>query len=126
MHARRLGPWLVGIVLVGFLSLSAYLIWRGSRDTTRPIADVVSYLDRTFGGEPMGGIDEAGLWAPEISQGRGDPFRWTNGAAKFIVPIADQPPKSLHVHLGLTSARPVQLRIDVNGRTLLDEQVAMR
>jgi serine/threonine protein kinase len=123
---RRWGAFLALSLAVG----AGLAVWvavahsshRGAAPGTGP---AVSYLDQTLGVEPLPGIEEEGFLNAETSRTTGEPFRWTNGAARLVVPLA-QPPVALFVRLGVTNARPVRLGIRVNGEALFQEQVAMQ
>jgi hypothetical protein len=126
---RAADRWLAGAAVLAVLALLiGAALHRTKRTPVVPPVAVAAgvFLDRPLGLEPESGIDEKGFWNTEVSKNRGDTFRWTDGAARLTVPLGDRPPTAMHLHLGVTHARTVPLRIVVNGRALLDEHVPMR
>jgi hypothetical protein len=115
----------VSVGLAGVLYLA--LRGRGPAPQPLPIAEPsVSHLDKMLGTEPINGIDEDGFHNPEKSGiWKGETFRWSNGAAKLIVPPGDRPPQAVYVRLGLTVPRMVHLRVQINGKLFFDEKFRM-
>jgi RNA polymerase sigma factor (sigma-70 family) len=86
----------------------------------------VSYLDRPLGAEVVPGVAEEGLWQTEFTKVSGEPFRWTNGHARLLVPLADPPPRAVRVRLGVPVPRRLRrLCVRVNGESRFDEPVDM-
>lgn len=90
------------------------------------------HLNRPFGAEAVPGIEERGLWHTEFTKPTQhnnftkEPFRWTNGTARLVVPLSDGAPQSMKIRLGVPIPRPVErLWIKVNGESLFDEAVNM-
>jgi hypothetical protein len=109
------------IAVVAVLSLScvaAYTLYRGMREAFRSS----NYLDKMLGREGMLGVEESGFYGPEETGG--EPFRWTNGAAKLIVPTRRSIPKALTVMLGVSIPKPIRLLIQANGQSLFDQKVS--
>jgi hypothetical protein len=72
-----------------------------------------------LGNEPFWGVDEAGFYAPNYAGGR--PRRWTNGAARLVVPLDPQDrPGALLLDLEAGPAG-CDLTVRVNGRVLVHE-----
>ncbi len=112
------GALLAGLVVVaGVLPL----LYVGVQRFRQP----QNYLDRPLGLDYLPGIEEEGLLEPEFDRGWGEPFRWTNGKARLVIPLGDQVPQALNVRLGHFVPRPVRLEIRVNGQPLFEEQVEM-
>jgi hypothetical protein len=79
------------------------------------------YRGVTFGAERVWGVEESGFHDQEWLDSR--PYRWTNGAAKLVVPIDEQHlPKALRIYLGSTGPKGTRLQIVLNGRELFNEQ----
>jgi hypothetical protein len=90
------------------------------------------YLNRPFGARPVTGIQETGIWHTEFTRpseynhNTREPFRWTNGNARFVVPLGGGTPQSLKVRLGVPIPRAVKrLCIKVNGESLFDQGLQM-
>jgi hypothetical protein len=90
-----------------------------------PAAPPGSYLDQTLGAEPVAGIEEEGFHNTEKSDQFKDFFRWTNGAARLVVPLNGPPPKALYVRLGMTVPKSLRVAIRANGRALFDEHFTL-
>ena len=75
-----------------------------------------------LGVERVPGVRESGFYNTEGGVSS-DPFRWTNGSARLVVPFDGPPPVALHVRLGLGVPKPTKLTIRVNGTSLFDETV---
>jgi hypothetical protein len=107
-----------------FLLVVGGVAWRMGQPISGPESGsteaTVSYLDQPFGTQPVPGIEEEGFHNPEVSARSGERFRWTNGAAKLVVPLHGRPPKALLLSLAIGIPRP-RLQIRVNGQTLIDE-----
>jgi serine/threonine protein kinase len=96
---------------------------RASQDTTLGR----SFLDVTVGNEPFPDIEESGFSYQEFD--KNDPFRWTNGKARLVIPLRKgDAPKALLVQLrtfrspGTTNA---PLRIAVNDRDVMDGKIPL-
>jgi len=86
------------------------------------VAGHSTYRNMPLGAEIVWGVDESGFHDQEWSGSRR--VRWTNGAAKLVVPVDKQrPPKALKVDLDASGPKGTRLRVMVNGRTLLDERI---
>jgi hypothetical protein len=108
------------VVVLGFSFVAAYALYRGVREAYRSS----NFLDKMLGREGVLGVEESGFYAPEVTGS--EPFRWTNGAAKLIVPTRHTSPKSLTVMLGIGVPKPIRLLIQVNGQNLFDQHVSPR
>ena len=75
-----------------------------------------------LGAERVRGVAESGFYNTEWGQSD-EPFRWTNGSARLIVPFGGPVPVALHVRLGLGVPKPTKLTIRANGTPLFDETV---
>jgi len=91
-----------------------------SAQETKVAAEKTS--QRTLGVERVRGVQESGFYNTEFGQSD-EPFRWTNGLARLIVPFGGAAPVALHVRLGLGVPKPTRLTIGVNGTPLFDETV---
>ncbi len=83
-----------------------------------------SYLDRLLGCTPVAGIAESGFHYQEGTDA--EPFRWTNGAARMLVPINSRhPPRELWVSIETfrPHMKPVPFQIVVDGTALFDGTV---
>src|SRR5262249_24413927 len=82
------------------------------------------YLNTTLGNQFVPEVQESGFYHEEYNRA-GDPFRWTNGNGKLVIPIdRRKPPTGLVVELFL--ARPSQVktvwvRIAANSRELTNQ-----
>ena len=86
--------------------------------------DASQYLDRLLGNEEIRGVAEEGFSWEE--GGNGTPrYRWTNGAAKLVVPLNGPPPKAMHVRL-VAVRNNYRIHIRVNGQSLFNERVSVR
>src|SRR5207253_314068 len=88
---------------------------------------VVPFTNVTVGNEFVAGIDEDGFHAQQYDP-QGQPFRWTNGSARLVIPIdARNPPRMVRLHLlpwRPPQVEPPALRITVNQQELFREKVA--
>jgi hypothetical protein len=113
----------VGAAILLTVAVAAALCLAPRRD--RPPADILEQpldLGQPLGLEPTPGIEEQGLFAPEVPSGSGEPRRWTDGSAKLVLPVSDPPPRALAVRLWIPGERPVHVGIKVNGEPLCSEQ----
>jgi hypothetical protein len=116
--ATRLNAWAVarerGINLI---------LWRLSGAGSNRSAGESPGVKRRLGAEKVPGVEEQGFYG---QQGRADkPLRWTNGAAKLVVPVeASRLPARLRVELAWTGPKGTRLQIRVNGRGLYHEHVS--
>jgi hypothetical protein len=88
----------------------------------RRASQLLSALDQPLGVKRVPGVEESGFYNTEGGQSA-DPFRWTNGSARLIVPFDGPPPVALHVRLGLAVPKPTKVAIQVNGTPLFSETV---
>jgi hypothetical protein len=94
-----------------------YALYRSIRNADR----ARSYLDRTLGCVRVPGVEESGFQGPEEEHGQ--PVRWTDGAARLVVPLGDVRPRAITVVLGLLFPQATRLAVQVNGQSLCDERV---
>ena len=67
------------------------------------------------------GVEQTGFHGQELSK---DTPRWTNGAAKLVVPLEkNRPPQALRVDLVSTGPQGKQLTVSVNGDVLFHETI---
>ena len=77
------------------------------------------YLDVPLERGFLVGTKATGFHREELFEG--EPARWTNGAAKIIVPVhADCPPRALIVDIAWSGPHAPDLQVIVNGRHLSD------
>lgn len=83
-------------------------------------SDRADYLNVALGPERVWGVEESGFYdQDEASVGR-----WTNGAAKMIVPLDKQwRPKALQINLGSTGPKGTKLQVLVNSHELFSGQI---
>ena len=76
-----------------------------------------------LGAQRIRGVWETGFHGQE---GVGAaPFRWTNGAAKLVVPLDErQRPEALRLELFAPGPKGARLQVVVNGHTLADRRIA--
>jgi hypothetical protein len=127
-RSRLILAGVFAVILVSIVSACAlFFALRSRRQPDPPIQGAMSALyDKLLGIDSMDEIEEEGFHALETTHiWKDESFRWTNGAAKLVVPLGERPPRALFVRLGLTAPRLVQLRILVNGKPLFDEKFTM-
>jgi RNA polymerase sigma factor (sigma-70 family) len=130
---RRLHRWKLTTVLlalaVTLVGMSVLYFRRDRSESARALPDAdapTPFVNRVLGATVVPGVEEAGLWHTEFTKKSGEPFRWTNGAARLVVPLWEGPPQALQVRLGVPIPRPVKrLCIQVNGQAVFDEPLAM-
>jgi hypothetical protein len=116
----RRGRVLSGLALLS-LALVAGLVFVLHRPPRPPLVNVV------VGYEFRPDVEESGFY-PQRYDKQGQPYRWTDGAARLTIPIDPQdPPRA--VRLRLLPWRPAQaelaqVRITVNGRELFNGRVS--
>jgi hypothetical protein len=78
------------------------------------------FLNRNVGCERVDGVPQSGFYRDGW---RSDgPVRWTNGAAKLSLPLADSiRPRTLHVQLASVAPRGSRVRLVLNGQELCNE-----
>lgn len=85
-----------------------------------------AFLNVPLGREAVAGVEESGFGNQEFD-GRQQPFRWTDGRARLVIPLAtDKPPRALLVHLPASrpaSAPPATIQIVANERVLFQDEV---
>ncbi len=82
-----------------------------------------SYLNLLLGCTPVHGVAEAGFHFQEQSES--GPFRWTNGAARLLVPAnPGHPPERLWISIETyrPRAKPIRLQILVDESIVFDGQ----
>ncbi|MGF9713244.1 hypothetical protein [Paenibacillus naphthalenovorans] len=70
----------------------------------------------SFGGTTVLGIKETGM-LPQEHQPNGTPFRWTNGNAKYVVPISSKPSR-LKLEILNASPKGTDLEVLIGGQTV--------
>ncbi len=71
-----------------------------------------SYVNVLLGCTPAAGVAEAGFQFQEYDGS--EPFRWTSGTAKLLVPIdAKQPPQCLWIRIETFRPKPIPVRFQV-------------
>lgn len=75
-----------------------------------------TYRGVVLGAAAVRGIAESGFHEQE--RNAGGPFRWTDGAARLLVPLGARPPTTLTIQLAGGPRPPV--RVVVNGRVLFE------
>ena len=82
------------------------------------------YINVNLGTEKILGVDELGLYGQEFWENT--PVRWTNGAAKIVVPLnKKRMPKAIGLEIvSLGGTEPKRLQILANGYTLFDGKVS--
>jgi len=80
------------------------------------------YRNIALGAEMVWGVEESGFYDQEWRDNR--PVRWTNGAARLVVPLDEQrAPGALRVDLESTGPKGTTLQVRVNGNTLLNGEI---
>jgi RNA polymerase sigma factor (sigma-70 family) len=114
-----------GLILCS-IAVLVYWTHRAAHDFLQAQSlDSTQYLDRPLGLEEIPGIAEEGFYHPEGSPPLSEAYRWTNGAAKLVIPLNGPPPKALHVRLVLFANSP-RIHIRINGQSLFEERVSSR
>ena len=69
------------------------------------------------------GVEQTGLHGQGLSK-KDTPIRWTDGAAKLVVPLDEnRPPQALRVDLASTGHKGTELKVLLNGDVLFHESV---
>lgn len=113
---------LIAALVLLALAIAAPIVIR-SRGRTEDM--VASWLDQPLGTQPLAEIVEEGFYGREVSEASGIAFRWTNGAAKLVIPLHGPPPTGLHIRLILPGLPAYRLSIQVNGKALFEDQLAL-
>jgi len=81
------------------------------------------YINKNIGNGKVLGVGESGWYEQELWEKT--PVRWTNGAAKLIVPLNEKRlPKAIDVDIVATGGmKPKRLQILANGQKLFDGQI---
>jgi hypothetical protein len=79
-----------------------------------------SYVDVPLGALEVPEVKETGFLQADYVDNK--PLRWTNGAARLIVPLRGKKPRALAVTLEVPNKPNYQVSLKVNGKTLIDEQ----
>ena len=81
----------------------------------------------TVGRESVANVEESGFSVQQFAKD-GQPFRWTDGSAKLVIPIdRANPPFAVKLRLWPwrpAKSSPASLRIGVNGRELFSGRLA--
>jgi hypothetical protein len=137
----RTGPRVAIAVAIGVVAVAivGYGFWshRKSRaspestighpmdgQTAEAIRGAGPALNRVLGCLPVQGVTESGFQFPE--KDRSEPFRWTDGAAKLVVPLAaNETPQRLWVNIQTIrpTATRIRLKILVDGSPLFEGPV---
>jgi hypothetical protein len=84
------------------------------------------FLNVLLGSVEVAGVEESGFGDPEFDNLQ-QPFRWTDGRARLVVPLnRDRPPRALVVRLPPSrpaNAPPATVQIVVNEKVLFDDHV---
>ena len=100
-------------------SSSGKAILEPTAETTKLPASL-DYRNVALGDRWVWGVRESGFYGRRGNNGR----RWTNGAAKLVVPIDEnRPPQVLKVDLASTGPKGTQLTVLVNSDVLFHESV---
>jgi len=84
---------------------------------------ISDYVNIRLGSEKQFGVLESGYYDQEWEEG--NPFRWTDGNARLIVPlIPEHPPKSLRVELLSYCPNELKVQIFLNRHELYQGQIA--
>ncbi|MGO8745143.1 MAG: carboxypeptidase-like regulatory domain-containing protein [Thermoguttaceae bacterium] len=121
--------WLGLLVLAVGLPLTAWLVVTHYRRSSSPAPSAsskagASYLNLLLGCVPVKGVAESGFSYQE--KNGLVPFRWTDGAAKLLVPVdAEHPPQRLWVSIGIYRPEPasVPCHVLVDGISLYEGPV---
>ena len=101
-------------------SSSGKAILEPTKETTKPIVNS-DYRNVVLGNRRVLGIRDSGFHG---TGGGGKARRWTNGAAKLVVPIDENsPPKALRVDLAFTGPQGTELKVLLNGDVLFHESL---
>jgi WD40 repeat protein len=113
-----------GAVLITAVGIAAALRI-ASVSAPRPDDEPVSaLLDQPFGWEPLAEVADEGFYGPEVSAASGVAYRWTNGAARLVIPLQGPPPKALHVRLILPGKPGFRLSIRANHQVLFEDRLS--
>jgi hypothetical protein len=82
------------------------------------ISGTRSFVNVPLGVREVPGVEETGFHGPETA-GNG-PCRWTDGAAKLIVPLAGRTPKALAVAMDVPDRLLYRVQISVGGQKIFD------
>jgi hypothetical protein len=89
-------------------------------------AEVKEWANRFLGCKHVPGVEEAGFYGQGYAQD-GLPFRWTDGNARLVIPVApDRKLEGLELQLSPwrpAQAPPASLRISVNDRECFNGRV---
>lgn len=78
------------------------------------------FFDTLLGAQQVPGVEERGFHGQEEAGGQA--FRWTNGAARLVVPGHGQP-RCLYLVLDINNPKGTHLRVFANRQALFDEHV---
>ncbi len=83
-----------------------------------------SYLNVVLGCARVDGVEESGFYYQEYHDS--EPFRWTDGAAKLLIPI-DSPPQRVWVRVYTlrAEATPVPFEILVDGTSVFEGELPL-
>jgi serine/threonine protein kinase len=112
--------WAGSLALVLVALLGAWGLW------PRAPKQRLSFVNVTVGQEAVAGVEETGFHFQEYDVGQ--PFRWTNGNGRLVIPIdRAKPPGSLVVQLAVhrgPGVRHAQLQVVVNRRPLFSAAIS--
>jgi WD40 repeat protein len=114
--------WLAGSL--AFVVFVVVVAWPLLLLRPKPLA----VFDITLGSQDVPGVEESGFSLPERDQD-GEPFRWTDGNARLIVPIdTKNPPQAIALRIYVFRPPQVKrapLKIVVNGRELFNRNIPL-
>jgi hypothetical protein len=111
----------------GGLAVLALLVGLGGLIFALSPAQRPAVLNTLLGCEPVPGVEESGFYDPEVDP-QGQPFRWTDGSARLVIPLDPaRPPRALWVQFHTRRSPKVPaatVRMVVNGRELFSGEPA--
>jgi RNA polymerase sigma factor (sigma-70 family) len=111
-----------GALVAAAVGIASLFVPRPDRPD-QPDQPVSSLFDQPFGAQPLDEVGEDGFYGPEVSASSGVAYRWTNGAAKLVIPLQGPPPKGLHVQLILPGLPAYRLSIRANQQLLFEDHL---
>ncbi len=108
------------LVLAVVAGVCSWLFW--------PWRDKYSFLNGTLGSQVVPEVQESGLYYQESDE-HGNPFRWTNGKGRLVIPIdRRKPPTGLVLKLEIyrpAGVKTVRVQIVANNRELVEQEIAL-
>jgi WD40 repeat protein len=128
VRAKGKFPLAVVLLGVGLAGLTlAVVFFVGWHSIPRQPKQRPSFVNVTLGDEFVPEVEESGFHFQEFY--RGQPFRWTDGHARLVIPIdRTKPPEALLVRLAANRAPGVKkprVKILVNGRSLFEGDIPL-